>query len=119
MKCRLLNLLTALSLLLCVAACWPMHGPPGFRYTGSDPAFHVWNLGWPLVVSSTTPGPGSMWAPSPTQWHRALALWLWGVRPCSGGCDAPLPAYAPPAATTSGDAEAVSGVRGPGEGGFK
>jgi hypothetical protein len=29
----------------------PRYGPPSFRYTGCDPAFHVWNLGWPLVTS--------------------------------------------------------------------
>jgi hypothetical protein len=27
----------------------PRRGPPDFRYTGSDPAFAVWNLGWPLA----------------------------------------------------------------------
>jgi hypothetical protein len=27
----------------------PRHGPPDFRYTGSDPAVAVWNLGWPLA----------------------------------------------------------------------
>ena len=27
----------------------PRHGPPDFRYTGSDPAFAVWNIGWPLA----------------------------------------------------------------------
>ena len=47
---RLLNLLTGLSLLLCVAMAVPRHGPPSFRYTGVDPTFHVWNFGWPRVV---------------------------------------------------------------------
>ena len=28
---------------------FPRHGPPDFRYTGSDPAIAVWNLGWPLA----------------------------------------------------------------------
>jgi hypothetical protein len=28
---------------------WPRFGPPDFRYTGSDPAIAVWNLGWPLA----------------------------------------------------------------------
>ncbi len=42
--------------ILCVAAClafdfFPSFGPPHFRYTGSDPATHVWNLGWPLVTA--------------------------------------------------------------------
>jgi hypothetical protein len=37
-----------------VAVCvvvdfFPRFGPPDFRYTGSDPATHVWNLGWPLA----------------------------------------------------------------------
>ncbi|HZN68373.1 MAG TPA: hypothetical protein VFB66_24010 [Tepidisphaeraceae bacterium] len=50
MKRRLLKLLTALSLPLCVAAAWPRHGPPDFRYTGSDPAAHVWNFGWPVAL---------------------------------------------------------------------
>lgn len=30
---------------------FPRFGPPDFRYTGSDPAFHVWNLGWPLALA--------------------------------------------------------------------
>lgn len=28
----------------------PRHGPPHFRYTGSDPHYAVWNLGWPLAL---------------------------------------------------------------------
>jgi hypothetical protein len=28
----------------------PHHGPPEFRYTGSDPAIPVWNLGWPVAL---------------------------------------------------------------------
>lgn len=41
---------------MCVAACltvdfFPSFGPPHFRYTGSDPATQVWNLGWPLVTA--------------------------------------------------------------------
>ncbi len=27
----------------------PYFGPPSFRYTGSDPAFKVWNFGFPLA----------------------------------------------------------------------
>jgi hypothetical protein len=27
----------------------PRYGPPDFRYTGSDSAVYVWNLGWPLA----------------------------------------------------------------------
>lgn len=42
--------------ILCVAACltvdfFPSFGPPHFRYTGSDPATRVWNLGWPVVTA--------------------------------------------------------------------
>jgi len=38
-----------------VAVCFvfglfPHHGPPHFRYTGADPDFNVWNLGWPLAT---------------------------------------------------------------------
>ena len=29
----------------------PRHGAPYFRYTGSDPANHLWNLGWPLALA--------------------------------------------------------------------
>lgn len=28
----------------------PTFGPPRFRYTGSDPVHHVWNLGWPVAT---------------------------------------------------------------------
>jgi len=28
----------------------PRHASPDFRYTGSDPAVAVWNLGWPLAL---------------------------------------------------------------------
>jgi|GEM_PF-3146864 len=41
--------------------CWPLlmcgmidflphFGAPHFRYTGSDPALPVWNIGWPLAL---------------------------------------------------------------------
>src|SRR5437899_6722755 len=30
---------------------FPWHGAPFFRYTGSDPAYPVWNLGWPLALA--------------------------------------------------------------------
>jgi hypothetical protein len=39
------------TLLLCtfvVIDAFPMHGPPAFRYTGSDPKHLVWNFGWPI-----------------------------------------------------------------------
>ena len=29
---------------------FPYFTAPHFRYTGSDPAIHVWNLGWPLAL---------------------------------------------------------------------
>lgn len=34
-----------------VVDLFPRHGPPDFRYTGSDPSYHVWNLGWPLALT--------------------------------------------------------------------
>ena len=30
---------------------FPRFGPPEFRYTGSEPTFPVWNLGWPLALA--------------------------------------------------------------------
>jgi hypothetical protein len=43
--------LAALYLLACLATdSFPRHGPPDFRYTGSDPNFPVWNLGWPMAL---------------------------------------------------------------------
>ena len=44
----------------------PRHGPPAFRYTGSDPAVAVWNLGWPSTWFIYDPrhgfqiGPGTL-----------------------------------------------------------
>ena len=36
---------------LCLAInLFPFYGQPSFRYTGSDPAYHVWNLGWPVPL---------------------------------------------------------------------
>jgi hypothetical protein len=29
---------------------FPHFGPPQFRYAGSDPQAHVWNLGWPVAT---------------------------------------------------------------------
>jgi len=37
---------------------FPRHGAPWFRYTGSDPAVEVWNLGWPLVLLIFDPRSG-------------------------------------------------------------
>lgn len=34
-----------------VADLLPRHGAPDFRYTGSDPAHEVWNLGWPVALA--------------------------------------------------------------------
>jgi hypothetical protein len=45
-----LKVATAAFLLACLLVDFlPHHGPPDFRYTGSDPAIAVWNLGWPLA----------------------------------------------------------------------
>jgi len=30
---------------------FPRYGPPDFRYTGSDPAHEIWNLGWPVALA--------------------------------------------------------------------
>jgi hypothetical protein len=39
-------------ILACVLAdIFPRHGAPDFRYTGSDPSHHVWNLGWPMAIA--------------------------------------------------------------------
>jgi hypothetical protein len=37
---------------------FPRHGPPNFRYTGSDPAHEVWNLGWPMALAIYDPQSG-------------------------------------------------------------
>ena len=36
----------------------PHHGAPYFRYTGSDPAYAVWNLGWPVALFIYDPRSG-------------------------------------------------------------
>ena len=47
---RLWLLAAALYLVVCATLdLFPRHGPPEFRYTGSDPAVAVWNLGWPIA----------------------------------------------------------------------
>lgn len=35
---------------------YPRFGPPYFRYTGSDPSRHVWNLGWPMPTTIVDSG---------------------------------------------------------------
>jgi hypothetical protein len=40
-----------IALAFVVIDCFPKFGAPHFRYTGSDPAHHVWNLGWPFVLA--------------------------------------------------------------------
>ncbi len=35
----------------CLVVDFPYFGPPQFRYTGSDPNTHAWNLGWPLATA--------------------------------------------------------------------
>lgn len=42
----------------------PRSGPPAFRYTGSDPAERVWNLGWPLTLAILDPRDGLHVGPS-------------------------------------------------------
>jgi hypothetical protein len=37
---------------------WPRIGAPDFRYTGSDPEWYVWNIGWPLALAIYHPGLG-------------------------------------------------------------
>jgi hypothetical protein len=37
---------------------FPRHGPPYFRFTGSDPAQQVWNIGWPIALGIYAPGSG-------------------------------------------------------------
>jgi hypothetical protein len=37
---------------------FPTHGAPHFRYTGSDPSFPVWNLGWPIATMICDPRTG-------------------------------------------------------------
>jgi hypothetical protein len=47
-RCLLWVAAASLYFLACmVMDLLPRQGPPDFRYTGSDPAFAVWNLGWP------------------------------------------------------------------------
>jgi len=42
---------------------FPTHGPPHFRYTGADPDFSVWNLGWPLAMFIYDPRIGFQMSP--------------------------------------------------------
>jgi hypothetical protein len=48
-RSQILTLLVGVALVL-VLALVPRHGPPAFRYTGSDSETHVWNLGWPFAT---------------------------------------------------------------------
>src|ERR1043166_6105600 len=44
--------ITVAFLITCAAVdLCPRHGAPDFRYTGSDPAHEVWNLGWPVALA--------------------------------------------------------------------
>ncbi len=43
--------LATYGLISLAADLFPTFGPPHFRYTGSDPAVHVWNLGWPVATA--------------------------------------------------------------------
>jgi hypothetical protein len=47
-----------------VVDLFPWHGPPFFRYTGSDPGYAVWNLGWPLALANYDPRSGVHIGPS-------------------------------------------------------
>ncbi len=42
--------LIVLAVVFAILAIMPHWGAPEFRYTGSDPAHGVWNLGWPLAT---------------------------------------------------------------------
>ena len=42
----------------------PHHDAPAFRYTGSDPGYAVWNLGWPLTLFIYDPRSGLHVGPS-------------------------------------------------------
>ena len=46
---QLVALLVCFSV-MALLALMPYHGAPHFRYTGSDPVHHVWNLGWPITT---------------------------------------------------------------------
>jgi hypothetical protein len=41
-----------------VVDVFPQHGTPHFRYTGSDPAHAVWNIGWPIALFIYDPRSG-------------------------------------------------------------
>ncbi len=47
--------LASVGILLLVFSLFPTFGAPHFRYTGSDPSHHVWNLGWPLATCMFDP----------------------------------------------------------------
>ena len=41
----------AMFVLIClIVDLCPRYGRPDFRYTGSDPANAVWNIGWPVAL---------------------------------------------------------------------
>lgn len=44
--------------MLAIVNFLPHHGPPAFRYTGSDPSRDVWNFGWPIVMLIYDPRSG-------------------------------------------------------------
>jgi hypothetical protein len=53
------KLVAAAFVMVCLGVNFlPHHGPPHFRYTGSDPAREVWNLGWPLALFIYDPPTG-------------------------------------------------------------
>ena len=50
-RVRVLRVVAVLIIACALADFVPRYGAPEFRYTGSDPAHHVWNLGWPVTLT--------------------------------------------------------------------
>lgn len=46
---KLLVLSIVYAVLCLTVLLFPRHGSPEFRYTGSDPSYEVWNLGFPAA----------------------------------------------------------------------
>src|SRR5689334_23309185 len=55
--------IAALVIACAVMDLFPRHGPPDFRYTGSDPAHVIWNLGWPVALVIYDPQSGIHFGP--------------------------------------------------------
>ena len=72
-----------------VVDLFPRYGPPYFRYTGSDPAHEVWNLGWPvgLIIYDSRSGihlGPFLYVVVPFQ---AVLLSLFGVKAYQDACE--------------------------------